>query len=170
MIEIRRLEETDEKSFRQFQEILLAERAAGNDFVETKKVENFSAFLAKCQQNEVDTGNPDWATSTNFYYFLDGEIVARIGCRWELKGELARVGGHIGYVTRTDYRGRGIMAELVTFALNEYAKRGIEEVLITAREDNVASRRTIEHFESRLDGYADDKGHCYARYWVKTGV
>lgn len=169
MKEIRRLELSDELAFRKFQDILLEEKQH-NPFVETVRVEDFPAFLAKCQQNEINTGNPDWSTSTNFCYFLDGEIVARVGCRWELKGNLASVGGHIGYVTRTDFRGRGIMKELVTFALKEYAKRGITEVLITAREDNLPSRRTIEHFEARFDGYAEDNGHRYARYWVKVGA
>lgn len=166
-MEIRRLELSDEAAFRQFQDILLEEKVH-NPFIETKKVDDFPAYIAKCQQNEVDTGNPDWATSTNFYYFLDGEIVARIGCRWELKGTLATVGGHIGYVTRTDYRGRGIMKKLLAFALEKYADRGIEEVLITARKDNMPSRGTIEHFNARFDGYVDDNGHKFARYWVKT--
>lgn len=167
-MEIRRLELTDEQAFRHFQAILLAEQKAGNDFVETKQVDDFQAFLAKSQQNEVDTGNPDWARSTSFYAFSDGEILARVGCRWELKGRLADVGGHIGYVTRTDCRGRGIMTELLRFALEQYAQRGVDEVLITAREDNLPSRRTIEHFDHRTDGDVQENGHRFVRYWVKT--
>ncbi|MFC6995121.1 GNAT family N-acetyltransferase [Streptococcus loxodontisalivarius] len=167
-MEIRRLRLEDKAAFRRFQDILLAEKAAGNDLVETKRVEDFEAFLAKSQQNEIDTGNPDWSTSTNFYYFKDGEMLARIGCRWELKGELARVGGHIGYVTRTDFRGQGIMTELLDFALREYAARGIKKVLITARKDNQASRATIEKFPASFDGYAEDRGFEWARYWVDT--
>ncbi|MFD0844951.1 GNAT family N-acetyltransferase [Streptococcus saliviloxodontae] len=168
MIDIRRLTLEDKSAFERFQSILLAEKEAGNDLVETKKVEDFAAFIAKSNQNEIDTGNPDWSTSTNFYYFKDGEIVARIGCRWELKGELARVGGHIGYVTRTDFRGQGIMTELLAFALNEYAKRGIKKVLITARKDNQASRATIEKYAATFESYVKDRGYDWAKYWVDT--
>lgn len=145
MKEIRTIALADQAAFKRFQDILLAEKASGNTFVETQKVEDFAAFVEQSRRFEAQTDRPDWSTSTNYYYFLDGEIVARIVCRWQLeKGDLATVGGHIGYVTRTDYRGQGIMIALLAFALEQYQKRGIKRVLITANKDNIASRKTIE--------------------------
>lgn len=169
MKEIRKLTLADEAAFAAFQAVLLAEKATGNDLVETKKVQDFQAFFEKTRRQEQETDDPNWSTSTNYYYFKDGEMVARIGCRWELKGELARVGGHIGYVTRTDYRGQGIMTELLAFALKKYAQRGVAQVLITARTDNRASCRLIEKFGARPDGQVQDRGYNWQRYWVSTG-
>lgn len=166
--EIRRLKVSDEPAFRDFEASLLAEKTAGNHFVQTKKVEDFPAFVRRLERFETQTDSPDWSTATNFYYFLDGVLVARIGCRWELdKGDLRSVGGHIGYVTRPEYRGRGIMSDLLTFSLAEYQKRDINLVLITALADNLASRRTIEKAGGSLENIitlAD--GQDLARYWI----
>lgn len=166
--DIRRLQLSDEAAFRDFEASLLAEKAAGNAFVQTKKVADFPAFVAKLERFESQTDHPDWSTATHFYYFLDEVLVARIGCRWELdKGDLRTIGGHIGYVTRPDYRGRGIMSDLLTFALAEYRKRHISPVLITALATNVASRRTIEKAGGRLENTIKlENGQDLARYWI----
>lgn len=166
MKEIRRLRLSDQTAFETFQAVLLAEKAAGNPFVETKEVTDFPAYVAKLEQFETDTGDPDWSTVTNYYYFLDGELVAKISCRWELKGMLKSVGGHIGYVTRTDYRGQGIMTELLAFALDRYRERGIARVLITALADNLPSRRTIERAGGVLENIISHEGQNFARYWL----
>lgn len=179
MKEIRTIALADQAAFKRFQDMLLAEKASGNTFVETQKVEDFAAFVEQSRRFEAQTDRPDWSTSTNYYYFLDGEIVARIVCRWQLeKGDLATVGGHIGYVTRTDYRGQGIMTALLAFALEQYQKRGIKRVLITANKDNIASRKTIEKAGGILEDIiqvADDyptkrmAGQAIARYWIDLG-
>lgn len=168
MKEIRTIRLEDKEAFERFQDILLAEKVAGNDLIQTKKVADFIAFVEKSKRFERQTDDPNWSTSTNYYYFLGGEIVARIGCRWELKGNLAQIGGHIGYVTRTDMRGRGIMTELLAFALGKYKKRGEKAVLITVREDNIPSQKTVLKAGGVFDGISrDDKdGYNYHRYWI----
>ncbi|CAN2924373.1 GNAT family N-acetyltransferase [Streptococcus dysgalactiae] len=176
---IHRIQLSDQAAFEKFQAMLLAEKAAGNPFIETKMVTDFPAFVTKSKRFETRTDHPDWSTSTNYYYFLDDELVARIGCRWQLeKGDLERFGGHIGYVTRPDYRGQGIMTELLLFALECYRERGILRVLITANRYNIASRRTIE----KVGGILEDivqvpmdynvslmAGQELARYWINLG-
>ena len=64
---------------------------------------------------------------------------------------------------------KGIRGEgLLNFALEEYAKRGISPVLITAREDNTASRKTIEKAGGILEKVIDlENGHRLARYWIR---
>lgn len=154
-MEIRQISWSDQAAFEKFQALLLVEKAAGNSF------------------------HLDWSTSTNYYYFLDNELVARIGCRWQLeKGDLERFGGHIGYVTRPDYRRQGIMTELLLFALECYRKRGILRVLITANRYNIASRRTIEKVGGILEdivqvpmdyNVSSMAGQELARYWINLG-
>lgn len=91
-MEIRQISWSDQAAFEKFQALLLVEKAAGNSFVETKKVVDFPAFVAKSKRFETQTDHPDWSTSTNYYYFLDDELVARIGCRWQLeKGRFGKV-------------------------------------------------------------------------------
>ncbi len=88
--------------------------------------------------------------------------------RWQLeKGNLETIGGHIGYQTSPEFRRQGIMTRLLNFALEQYAKRDINPVLITAREDNIASRRTIEKAGGILENIIDlEDGHHLARYWI----
>lgn len=94
------------------------------------------------------------------------------------KGDLERFGGHIGYVTRPDYRRQGIMTELLLFALECYRKRGILRVLITANRYNIASRRTIEKVGGILEdivqvpmdyNVSSMVGQELARYWINLG-
>ena len=91
------------------------------------------------------------------------------------KGELARAGGHIGYVTSPAFRRQGIMTDLLQFALDRYRERGILSVLITANVNNLPSRKTIEKAGGRLENIIrleDDfpaahmAGQDLARYWL----
>ncbi|MGT2926166.1 GNAT family N-acetyltransferase [Streptococcus cuniculipharyngis] len=170
MKDIRRIELADQVAFERFQAMMLAEKAAGNPFIETKKVNDFPAFVEKSHRFEDETDDPDWARSTTYYYFLDGEIVAKISCRWELKGMLSSIGGHIGYATRKDFRGRGLMTELLAFALDRYRERGIGRVLIVALQANEPSRRTIERAGGVLENIINHEGQDFARYWIDLEV
>lgn len=169
-MDIRRLERTDEASFMAFNQLLVAEKEAGNRFVETRLVDDFQAFYDKSLQAETQTDKTDWSTSTNYYAFIDGDIAGRIGCRWELeKGDLATVGGHIGYVTSPKYRQQGVMTTLLRYALDRYRERGIDRVFITALADNLPSRKTIEKLGGVLqDVIETTDGKSLARYWLST--
>lgn len=175
-MEIRTISLQDETAFRAFQDLLLEEKQEGNTFVETKKVTDFTSFVKKSKVLETETTNPDWSTQTTYFAFDQGEILGKISCRWEIdKGDLARAGGHIGYVTSPKYRQQGIMTDLLAFALAKYQERGILKVLITAHADNLASRRTIEKAGGSLEDFMtleDDypsshmAGQTIARYWI----
>ena len=177
-MDIRRIELTDEQAFRAFQALLLAEKEAGNSFVETRKVEDFQAFVEKSHRQETETDDPNWSTSTSYYAFEDGEILGKISCRWEIeKGDLLRVGGHIGYVTSPKHRRKGFITKLLAFALEKYNQRGIERVLITTNNNNLPSRKTIEKFGGQLENIITVEedfpnpfmaGETICRYWVKT--
>lgn len=167
-MDIRRLSLTDESAFLEFNRLLVAEREAGHVFVETSLVENFQTFYEKTRREETATDNPEWSTSTNYYAFIGDEIAGRIGCRWELeKGDLATVGGHIGYVTSPKFRRQGVMSSLLRYALDRYKERGINRVFITALSDNLPSRQTIESAGGILqDIITLESGQLLARYWV----
>lgn len=62
------------------------------------------------------------------------------------------------------------MSELLAFALSKYRARGVDRVLITAREDNPASRRVIEKQGGQPDGIVEDRGYQWVRYWVPTAT
>jgi predicted acetyltransferase len=64
--------------------------------------------------------------------------------RHSLNDFLRRLGGHIGYIVVPDHRGRGHATEMLRQGLDLARSMGLEKVLVTCDEGNVASRRTIE--------------------------
>lgn len=165
-MEIRKIDFGDETSFRAFQTALEND---DNPFITTCEIGDFKTFVENSRAQETQAANPNYSTVTTYYAFVKNEIAARIACRWQLeKGNLATVGGHIGYQTAPNFRRQGIMTKLLNFALEQYAKRGISPVLITAREDNIASRKTIEKAGGDLENIIDlEDGHRLARYWIR---
>ena len=63
-----------------------------------------------------------WVPSTFLVGDVAGRLVGRVSIRHRLNAELAEVGGHIGYVTRPAFRGRG------------YATKMLRQALAVARE------------------------------------
>ncbi|MDY2776035.1 MAG: GNAT family N-acetyltransferase [Streptococcus infantarius] len=165
-MEIRKLDFSDEAAYRAYQAALEND---DNPFITTREIGDFKTFVENSRAQERKAAHPDYSTVTTYYAFVDGSIAARIACRWQLeKGNLATIGGHIGYQTAPAFRRQGIMTKLLNFALEQYAKRGINPVLITAREDNIASRRTIENAGGVLENIIDlEDGHRLARYWIR---
>ena len=176
MLEIRTLELTDQAAFEQFQKLFLAEKAAGNTFIETRAVDDFVSFVEKAKRLENQTEDPNWSTVTTYYCFKDGVIAGKISCRWELdKGDLARAGGHIGYVTSPQFRRQGVMTGMLHFAFDRFRARGIHSLLITANVKNTPSRKTIEKVGGQLESILSLEedypnphmaGQDIARYWI----
>lgn len=166
-MDIRQLEVADEQAFLAFNALLLAEKVS-NPFIETAEITDFKAHQVKLRRQEREATAPDRSTVTTYFAFVNGEIAGKVSCRWELdKGDLATVGGHIGYVTSPNFRRQGVMTKLLTFALNRYRERGITRVFITARADNLPSCRTIEAVGGQLQDVIElEGGHRLARYWV----
>lgn len=170
-IDIRTITLEDEAAVLAMNKLLVAEKETGNAFVESKTIEDFPSFYEKNKRLETETANPDWSTVTSYYAFIDGQVAGKISCRWELeKGNLAQIGGHIGYVTSPAFRQKGVMKKLLEFAFERYRERGINRIFITALAENVPSRRTIESVGGLLQDIIDlEDGKRLARYWVETG-
>ncbi len=77
--------------------------------------------------------------------------------------------GHIGYDIAPSFRGRGYGKQMLKLALPEIKKLGIEKALITADEDNYASRKVIEANGGQLENIIQGKvlPNPLARYWVR---
>jgi predicted acetyltransferase len=104
------------------------------------------------------------------YAFLDGKIIGRSSIRHELNESLTQVGGNIGYAVATPYRGKGVATEILKQSLL-YCRDvlGLSKVLVTCNDDNVASYKTIEKNNGKLeDRYiSEDGSRMTRRYWIK---
>ncbi|MDR0199618.1 MAG: GNAT family N-acetyltransferase [Streptococcaceae bacterium] len=109
--------------------------------MEKRDFPDFLEFLAS-QKSLEDSG---YSASTAYFALVGGELAGVLHARWDItKGKLLETGGHIAYYVAPSFRGQGLAAQMVQEILPEYRARGIQEVWIMCKEENVASRKTIE--------------------------
>ena len=88
--------------------------------------------------------------------------------RHELNDFLRTRGGHVGYGVLEQFRRRGYATEILRQALVVARSLGIDRVLITCDDDNLASSRVIEACGGKLDSVlpAEPGIAALRRYWV----
>jgi predicted acetyltransferase len=113
---------------------------------------------------------PKGAVHNDLYWIVDGgEVVGFLSFRHELNDYLRHVGGHIGYSVRESRRRQGHASAALRLGLDRAREIGLDRVLITCDDDNVASSRTIEGAGGVLQDVTDqsERGHAMLRrYWI----
>lgn len=125
----------------------------------------FAEYLLRLQKNEAGIELPEnFVPSSMFYAFVDGQVVGRLHIRHKLSDALKRRGGHVGYAVAPVYRGKGYGKAMLGLALPICERLGIEEVLLTCADENVASYRIIESAGGRLvERFFDEKEQIWVR-------
>ena len=103
------------------------------------------------------------------YLFLDSmqRLAGALSIRHMLNDALLKTGGHIGYGIRPSCRGKGWAPYMLALGLEEAKKMGLERVLITCLDTNLASAATIEACGGILDNkMPDGEGALNRRYWI----
>ena len=136
----------------------------GREAVETEGIVDF------LRGAETRGSYPGWVTASNYWIVDNGEVAGMINLRHELNEALENFYGHVGYTVRPSLRRRGIARRALGGVLRRAADRGLDRVLVTCVEDNVASRRVIEANGGELeDTRVDPEGRAMRRYWIATG-
>ncbi|MGP9843061.1 GNAT family N-acetyltransferase [Brachybacterium sp. 107] len=94
------------------------------------------------------------------------EILGFLAIRHRLTTYLFDQGGHIGYSVRPSARRQGIASAALELGLIEARDLGIDPVLFTCDEGNLASRRTIEKAGGQYENTLQGK----RRYWIGDGA
>ncbi len=131
--------------------------------------ENFDAFVQRSiQQKDRAKVAPGRVPNTDFWLVVNGEFVGRLNLRYELDQDLFIFGGHIGYEVRPSRRRQGYGTLMLHLGLEKAKAARIYRVLVTCDENNIGSKKIIEHnggqFENaiHIDGSAVKK----LRYWI----
>ncbi len=88
--------------------------------------------------------------------------------RHQLNEDLLNIGGNITYEIRPTQRNKGYGKKILELALPEAKSRGLEKVLVTCDEDNIASKKIIELNGGIEDAYYFKEGMRVKklRYWI----
>jgi predicted acetyltransferase len=130
--------------------------------------EPWASYVRKLDDNRRGIDLPgDWVPSTFVGALLGRELVGRASVRHQLNDFLLNMGGHIGYAVRPHYRRQGFGTELLRQALIVARADGVDRVLVTCDEDNIASAKIIEsHGRVLEDTRTDPNGPPRRRYWI----
>jgi predicted acetyltransferase len=138
-----------------------------------RALSDFAGYVQQCRNDSAGIDlELDQVPQTTFWLVRDGErIVAMSRLRHELTPHLLHEGGHIGYGTRPSERGRGYGKIICAKTLIEAREAGIDPVLITCDDGNVASAKIIEANGGVLENtvIARENGRPRRRYWVHVG-
>jgi predicted acetyltransferase len=102
--------------------------------------------------------------STNLWWVDGTEFLGRVQVRHRLTPRLRDLGGHVGYWVAPAVRRRGHATAILAATLPVANALGLECVLVTCDDDNVASRRVIE----ANGGLFQDRRGVKLRFWVPT--
>lgn len=105
------------------------------------------------------------------FFALDTErniFVGAINIRHNLNDKLLLYGGHIGDGIRPNERRKGYATEMISLALKECKKLGMNKVLMVCYKDNIGSKKSIIKNGGILENEIIDKeGKINERYWIE---
>lgn len=106
---------------------------------------------------------PDhYVPQTTYVLYVEGKPVGFGKLRPQLNEALRKHGGHIGYSIRPSCRRQGFGKLMLGELMQEARLRGLDQVLLTCDEGNMASRGIIESQGGMLEQQSE--GTC--KYWI----
>ena len=177
-MELREVTKQDkEKIIEMYDEYMMSELIPGidrfegiRDFEKIEKL-SFNDWIDDLEKNKYEKNLPESYSPHTLYLAINdnNKIVGAIGIRWKQVPVLMAFGGLIGYSVRPSQRGKGYASEMLKLALDKFKNTNIENILISCKDFNIASKKVIEKnggiFENTYSN--DDDGYTYLRYWIK---
>jgi predicted acetyltransferase len=128
----------------------------------------FAAWAGRLlREADVSVPPAEGRVHCTYWWITEGEsYLGAISLRHELNDFLLRAGGHIGYGIRPSARGRGLASWALRSVLPHARALGLDKVLVTCDDSNLASARVIEKAGGVLEDKRDTElGHT-RRYWI----
>jgi len=130
-------------------------------------VRDFDTYLENLEIIEPKDGKvPD-----SVFFLLDEErniLLGAVNIRHYLNDYLLQYGGHIGDGIRPSERRKGYATKIISLALLECKKLGIDKVLMVCDKSNIASAKSIINNGGILENeFVDEDGEINQRYWIQ---
>lgn len=138
---------------------------------DVRSAEGFAAWVGRLRrESDTTVPPPPGRVHCTYWWIVEGgTVLGAIALRHELNDFLHRAGGHIGYGIRPRARGRGLARWALGEVLVTAGSNGLDRVLITCADDNVASARVIARHGGVLEDVRDTELGRTRRYWVALG-
>lgn len=137
-------------------------------------VENdFDDYLKNTENERLGINLKPGYVSHTVFWLIDGdEYIGTFDLRHSLTPYLKNIGGHIAYQIRPDKCRKGYAYAGLMLCLDEAAKIGLDKVLITCKQKNIASYTVMHKAMLSTGGEEDtpfdDNGIINKRVWLKT--
>lgn len=137
----------------------------------TLRNDDFYVWLQKCNDWKDGKNLPEGFVASTQYICIrktDNKVVGMLQIRHELSDFLLNYGGHVGDSVAVDERNKGYGKKLLALGLKKCKELGIDKVLVTCKDTNIASRKCIlanggQYEDARR---IEDQGINLERYWI----
>ncbi|MBB5778283.1 GNAT family N-acetyltransferase [Nonomuraea jabiensis] len=136
--------------------------------VDLDSSEGFASWVERLRR-QSDRSLPvgEGRVHATHWWIADGETyLGAIDLRHYLNAFLLEGGGHIGYSIRPSARRRGLATWALGAVLLKAPALGLDRVLLTCDDGNVASARTIESNGGVLEDVRSTEIGVKRRYWI----
>lgn len=132
----------------------------------------FDSYIKTCEQYSMGENlKPGYVASTEYWLVdVDMNIIGTSDLRHSLTDGLKLIGGNIGYSISPSFRKKGYGKLILKLSIEKARLLGLEKVLVTTNEDNIASEKIIIANGGVFEGssYVDEVKKVVKRYWIST--
>jgi len=142
----------DQLTLKAFADMLDDYVVSGKPFLGMTSPFEFSSFIRTCVQHSMGIGLPPAVSPYTRYFLADdnGVIYAQGDVRHVATKRNVTFAGQLGYGVLPSHRGCGYGTLICRLLLEKARENGFDSVIITCRNDNLASARVIEKNGGKL--------------------
>lgn len=128
-----------------------------------KSYDEYKEWLKRAKHNSEQVGMIDgWKVpETTFWFFEDGKPVGYGKIRHFLTDKLLKEGGNIGYSICPSARNKGLGKKFVENLIIESKKIGVNRLLFTIKNDNLASIKAALSNGGVIERKSDERHYIY---------
>lgn len=133
---------------------------------------NYDEWLIKIEKEHIGLDLQDGRVPSTVYFLMsDEQIVGSLSIRHNIDNDfLSLYGGHIGYAVRPSERRKGYATIMLRLALYKCEELGLENVMVTCKENNIGSAKTIENNFGVLSEviFIPEENCNFKKYWINV--